>query len=203
MKGIVFTELIEMVEQQLGLETADHMICNASLKNEGAFTCVGTYDHDELIKMVVALSQETGVPASELVQTFGKYLFGRFAELYPQFFEGITGSIEFLRNVDRYIHVEVKKLYPDAQLPKFDIVEHENGTTEMIYSSQRPFADLAEGLIVACVSYFDDQVGVQRTNLGEQDGTHASFTLTPNTSVIKAPGVVGCPFGSVQQTTEQ
>lgn len=178
MKGIVFTELIEMVEADLGIEIADKMIRGAETSNEGAYTAVGTYDHAELIRLVISLSEETGVPVSELVRSFGRYLFTRFHVLYPQFFTGSDSAIDFLPMVETYIHVEVRKLYPDAELPSFDC-QSNDGVMRMTYSSKRPFADLAEGLILACVDHFKDNIEVSRVDLGEQDGTNACFVLTP------------------------
>ncbi|MGB7342579.1 MAG: heme NO-binding domain-containing protein [Pirellulaceae bacterium] len=178
MKGIVFTELIEMVEADLGIEIADRMISGADTKNKGAYTSVGTYDHGELIQLVIALSEETKIPVPDLVRTFGKYLFVRFHELYPQFFDGINSAINFLPMVETYIHVEVRKLYPDAELPSFEC-EKKDGVLDMTYRSKRPFADLAEGLILACVDHYKDPIDVTRADLGEQNGTEACFTLTP------------------------
>lgn len=178
MKGIVFTELIEMVEADLGIEIADKMIGGANTSHAGAYTAVGTYDHAELIQLVISLSEETGVPVTELVRSFGKYLFGRFHVLYPQFFSGSDSAIDFLPLVESYIHVEVRKLYPDAELPAFDC-ECSDGVMRMTYRSKRPFADLAEGLILACVEHFNDEIKVRRIDLGERDGTNACFVLTP------------------------
>ena len=179
MKGIVFTELIEMVEADLGIEIADRMISGSETPTDGAYTAVGTYDHMELVHLVVSLSQETGISVSELVQAFGKHLFNRFSELYPVFFEGVKSATEFLPLVETYIHVEVRKLYPDAELPSFDCESRADGL-EMTYRSKRPFADLAEGLIRACIDHFEDDLRVIRTDLGEKNGTEATFSLLPS-----------------------
>jgi hypothetical protein len=50
-----------------------------------------------------------------LVHTF----FGLFAERYPALFENVSEPFAFLKNIDNYIHVEVRELYPDAELPRF------------------------------------------------------------------------------------
>ena len=184
MKGIVFTELIEMVESDLGIEIADRMIRDADTTNDGAYTAVGTYDHAELIRLVISLSHETEIPVPDLVRAFGKHLFRRFSELYPQFFAGCESSMDFLPMVESYIHVEVRKLYPDAELPTFES-EYQDDVLRMTYRSKRPFADLAEGLIQACVDHFHDEIVVRRDDLGEKDGTNACFILTP-TSVSEA-----------------
>ena len=46
----------------------------------------------------------------------------------------------------------------------------------MIYISTRPFADLAEGLIIGCIEHFGEKIDIQRENLSE-DGTSARFTV--------------------------
>ena len=52
MKGIVFTEFLEMVETKFGLETVDNIIENSDLKSEGIYTSVGTYDFNEMVTPV-------------------------------------------------------------------------------------------------------------------------------------------------------
>ncbi len=68
--------------------------------------------------MVVALSAHTGVPLPDLTRAFGRYLFGRFSTLYPAFFEGVGNAFDMLKRIDDHIHVEVRKLYPDPELPR-------------------------------------------------------------------------------------
>jgi hypothetical protein len=168
MKGIVFTEFLEMVSDKFSSNMADDIIDDSALASGGAYTAVGTYDHGELVQMVGALSTRTGVPVPALVQTFGVHLFGRFHALYPSFFQGITTALDFLEGIESVIHTEVRKLYPDAQLPQFDCERSADGLT-MVYSSPRHFGDLAEGLIKGSVTYFGDPVRVDRHN--QPDGS--------------------------------
>ena len=177
MKGIVFTQLIEMVEKDLGLDIADRMITQAHTANNGAYTSVGTYDHRELIQLVISLAQETGIPVPELVRVFGKHLFKSFVRLYPQFFLRVNSAVDFLPSIETYIHVEVRKLYPDAELPSFHSERRPEGLM-LTYQSKRPFADLAEGLILAAIDHFGDKISLQRIDLGTCDGTAARFELT-------------------------
>lgn len=177
MKGMVFTEFIEMVEDVFSPEMADDIIEAADLPSGGAYTAIGTYDHEEMLALVHQLSERTGMSVSALVQAFGRYLFGRFYILYPEMFAEITSVFDFLKNIEEYIHVEVRKLYPDAQLPTFDHAE-QTGRFELHYRSQRPFADLAEGLIYGCIGHFGSQVTVERQDLSTPPGTEALFIVT-------------------------
>lgn len=176
MKGVVFTEFLQLVEEKFGYEVVDQILQAASPENDGAYTSVGTYDYQELIGMVVALSQQTGVEVSDLVKTFGRFLFGRFVDGYSEQVCGYTNTFELLAHVEDYIHVEVRKLYPSAELPKFEYCRPDDETLEMTYRSSRPFADLCEGLIEECVSHFGENICVRRDNLSD-DGTAARFTL--------------------------
>jgi hypothetical protein len=176
MKGIVFTEFIEMVENSFSAEIADRIIDESDLPSGGVYTAVGTYSHHEMVSMVVKLSEITEMPIPALIKAFGQYLFGRFHTFYPVFFEGINSSLDFLSRIEDVIHVEVKKLYPDAQLPKFDIERPEPNKLLMTYRSDRHFGDLAEGLIDSCVKHFGDTVTIQRENL-DATGATVRFTL--------------------------
>ena len=116
MKGVVFTEFLEMVEERFSPETADRIIEASNLSTDGAYTAVGTYDYEELAQLVNHLSAETGIAAAELLRSFGHRLFQHFHRGYNTFFDGIDSSFDFLKKVESYIHVEVRKLYHDAEI---------------------------------------------------------------------------------------
>ena len=176
MKGIVFTEFIEMVEQKFSTSVANRLLDESDLPSGGAYTAVGTYDHQELVSMVVKLSEISGLPIPVLIKAFGIYLFGRFYALYPAFFEGVTSAPDFLTRVEDIIHVEVLKLYPDAELPHFEIACPDSNTVIMTYRSERHFGDLAEGLIEACIEHFGNPLSLARENLTEP-GQPVRFTI--------------------------
>ena len=177
MKGIVFCEFVEMMEQEFSPDMADEIIAGAELESGGAYTAVGTYDHHEMLTLVTRLSEKTGVPVPELVKAFGRYLFGRFVELYPAFFEGVDGAFSFLDRIEEHVHVEVKKLYPDAELPTFETSHPDGDTMIMDYRSRRPFADLALGLIEGCIKHYGESVDVGVQDLSDEGNIHARFTL--------------------------
>jgi len=170
MKGIVFTELIDMIETNFGSEMVDDVFDDCDLKSGGAYTTVGTYDHTELLQIVGALGKRADIPVRDLVHQYGHYLFSRFHALMPMFFEKPSGAFEFLESVHDYIHVEVKKLYPDASLPEFETERIGERTLIMTYRSQCPFADFAHGLMQGCVDFYKENIlidGVDQNSDGE------------------------------------
>jgi hypothetical protein len=177
MKGVVFTEFLDMVEQAHGMEMVDAIIDDARPASGGAYTAVGTYDHHELIAMVHALSARTGAPTPVLIRQYGRHLFARFVKSFPQFFRNVHDAFDFLSRVDDHIHVEVRKLHPDAELPRFTVAGRSDEEMELLYRSSRPFADLAHGLIDGCLEHFRTRAEVRREDrvAGAEGGVRFSI----------------------------
>jgi hypothetical protein len=177
MKGIVFTEFVEMVESRFDPQTADRIIQAAHVPSGGAYTAVGSYDHGEIWSLVAELSKATQTPAPDLLREFGQYLFGRFALSHPRLFRGVRSCFDFLDSLDRIIHVEVRKLYPDAEVPHFEVLERTATRMVLLYESARHFADLAEGLMHGCGAHFGERLAIARESLPAEAGSRVRFTL--------------------------
>lgn len=177
MKGIVFTEFIEFVENNINEDIADEIIEDSDLKSNGVYTSVGTYDYEELVQLVTKLSEKTEKPIPELLKVFGKHLFHRFLASFPQFFNENTTVTDFLESVEKYIHVEVRKLYPDAELPTFEC-EFENEKFLMTYHSKRALADFAEGLIESTIEHYGENYKISREEIKMSDENCVRFILT-------------------------
>jgi hypothetical protein len=162
MKGVVFTEFFEFVEGRFSPEIAEQLIDGSNLPSKGIYTSVGTYDHGEMVTLVSTLAAivKIGVPA--LLKEFGRHLLKQFVIKFPPFFDGITSTFEFLPKVDSFVHVEVKKLYPDAELPTFSCLFPTSDQLQMTYESDRNLPDLAEGLILGCLEHFGERMEVVR-----------------------------------------
>jgi len=178
MKGIVFTEFLEMVEEKFSPELVDRIMDSADLPSGCVYTTVGTYNHREMIELVTSLSKETGIGASDLMRVFGAHLFSRFSVLYPKYFDGVDSAFDFITRIEDYIHVEVRKLYPEAELPSFQCDMSQPGSLSLTYRSTRPFAPLAEGLLRGCLSHFGEVADIEIDDLSAGAGTAARFLIT-------------------------
>ena len=161
MKGVVFTEFLEYAESAFGADLIDDVIDAADLASGGAYTSVGTYPHQELIAVLVGLHEATGREIPTMVRSFGEHLFGRLGAAHGDLLEGLEDPVTFLENVDGVIHVTVRKLYPDAELPEVRAERTADGAL-VRYRSPRPFADLAEGLIQGCLNHFEAEAEIER-----------------------------------------
>lgn len=176
MKGMVFTEFLSMVETRFGLEVVDRMIETAGVPRSGAYAATGTYPHEELIHMVSALSRITGLAVPDLVQSYGRQLFEKLAGTFPQYVRHASSAFEFIASVDEYIHVEVRRLYPDAELPRFGHTVSEDGRTMMLeYRSPRRLDALAHGLLEGALAHFNEPASITREDL--PDGRGSLFVI--------------------------
>lgn len=175
MKGVVFTEFMDMVEARWGYDLLDDVIEGADLPHGGAYTAVGTYPFAEMGRLVAQLSARTEVPAPVLLEAFGRYLLGRFAVLYPVFFQD-TDLHEFLASVDQTIHTEVRALYPDAELPRFAVTHRSSDRMTMHYRSRRCLSPLGKGLIEGAIDHFGQPCTV-RVEADSADGSAMYFHI--------------------------
>ena len=178
MKGIVFTEFLELLEEQHSLDFVDELIDAAQLPGDGAYTSVGTYPCSELVALLQQYSVRCGQSVPELLRGFGRYLFSRFGDLYPEFFHPGADGLGFLQGIDAYIHMEVRKLYPDAELPSFRHQRLGPDELRLEYESTRPLAPLAEGLIQGCLEHFGETATIDVDDRSGGQGTHAVFRIS-------------------------
>jgi len=175
MKGIVFSEFTEMVEEKFSVEMLDEIIMESDLPSGGAYTTVGTYDHNEIIQLVSKLSEKTDIEVDELVFTFGLHLARRFSIKFTDFFNEASHLFDFMKSLDNHIHVEVLKLYPDAELPKFTFDDSDPECLIMEYTSERGFSTLAHGLIIGVAQYYNESIDIEVEHI--EQNKHVLFKL--------------------------
>lgn len=175
MRGIVFTEFMEMVESQYGYTVVNKILESSLLKSGGVYTAIGTYDHQEIFVLAERLSLESGLPTHQLFRHFGEYFFKRITEYYPHFMRKEYDLFTFLESMHNYIHREVKKIHPDSELPYFETKRINERTLELLYQSKRDMGDLAYGLLRGAAQYYNSPVEIAVAEKGRGD---ILFTIT-------------------------
>lgn len=156
MRGVILTNLCDMIEERYGLKFLNDVIENAGLPSGGIYTSGGNYDGAEIVSIVKTLEKLLGIPQEFIVRSYGEYLAIKLSEAFPAFFK-VEGLKAFLKTVDHHIHVEVEKLYPNSELPKFTFEDQGGNTLIMRYYSSRKMCHLAEGLIEGSARFFNEE----------------------------------------------
>jgi hypothetical protein len=176
MKGIVFTEFLDLVEEKFGLEMVDNIIEKANLESEGVYTSVGTYKFSEMLQLLQNLRANTNISIDNLLLTYGEHFFGVLKETYPGLLATYKDPIEMLSSIENHIHVEVRKIYPDAELPKFEVVEKTSNSLVMIYKSSRAMHHFGLGLMNKTFEHFNATATIQLEKI-KDDGTEVRFII--------------------------
>jgi len=177
MKGIVFTEFLDLVESKFGLEVVDTILNNSDLPSNGVYTAVGTYSFSEMLSLLTNLNVETGIPIDDLLFVYGQHFFGAVQQSYPTFLEQYKDPIEMLSSIENHIHVEVRKIYPDAELPTFTVVEKTDHTLIMIYKSSRAMSSFGKGLMNKTFEHFNTKATILVEKI-KDDGTEVKFSIS-------------------------
>jgi hypothetical protein len=145
-KGLVFTTFFDFCEERFGLDLLDDAIDDAQLPHEGAYTSVGTYPFEEMVALITAVVKRTGTGMPALLETFGGFCFQSWVKKFPSLFAD-RDLFDVIADIDRFHECEVRKLYPDAELPSFRVCERSAHHLSLDYISCKPLADLAVGVI--------------------------------------------------------
>ena len=177
MKGIIFTEFLDLVEHKFGLATVDEIIEQTQLSTNGSYTAVGTYPFSEMLGLLKALSSKTSLSIDDLLYTYAEHFFSVLIESYPQLIESYRDPIEMLSSIENHIHIEVRKIYPDAELPSFETIKKTDHTLIMMYHSSRAMYSFGLGLMHQTFAHFNSKAEILIEKI-KNDGTQVKFSIT-------------------------
>ncbi len=176
MKGIVFTEFLDLVEDKFGLETVDEIIEKSDLKTDGVYTSIGTYAFSDMLQLLQNLSKKTKITIDELLLIYGEHFFSVLEKSYPELLATYKDPIEMISSIENHIHVEVRKIYPDAELPTFEVIEKKENSLVMIYRSSRAMHHFGLGLMNKTFEHFNSTASIQLEKVKE-NGTEVKFII--------------------------
>ena len=176
MKGIIFTEFLELVEEKFGLAMVDKIINQSQLESNGIYTAVGTYEFSEMLQLISHLSQNTDIGVDDLLMVYAEHLFKALIKAHPSLVEHYKDPMNLLASIENHIHVEVQKIYPDAQLPTFNLEERTDDKMVMVYKSDKALYMLGKGLMLETFKLFKVPVAIEFEKLNKE-GTEVRFFI--------------------------
>ena len=190
MKGIVFNLLEELVRRDFGDDAWDDLLDAAQAS--GAYTSLGSYEDEELHRLVDAASAALGRSPADVLRWYGRGSMPMLAAKYPHFFAAPESTRPFLLTLNHIIHPEVRKLYPGADVPDFAYPAAPAGTLRMAYWSTRRLCALAEGSILGAADYFGEEVTIAQAECMHRGDSRCLFDLTfaPRAAPAAGPGAL-------------
>lgn len=160
MKGVVYNLLERVVCRDHGEDLWDDVLEAAGL--EGAYTSLGSYEDEQLARLLTALAERIGGTAGQLQRWLGEQALPLLLVRYPALGAAHPNTRAFLLALNDIIHPEVLKLYPGASVPEFGY--EERGPQELIlrYFSARRMCLFAEGLIAGTATHYAEAVVIDQ-----------------------------------------
>ncbi len=187
MKGIIFVLLEDFLVERLGAKDYEAMIAACGLKTRDPFQVHQTYPDDDLFKILLNAADRLSLGLSDVLRHFGEFCFPCLVRRYPVFVQPYDHPKPFIQSVQRIIHVEVRKLYPDAETPIFRYQDPAPDRLIIEYESKRRLCHFMEGIIKGVETHFRCPIRVRQSRCVHTGHPVCEFELifaspTPPTS---------------------
>ena len=173
MKGILFNVVEDVVTEALSADSWDDILDAAGVS--GSYTSLGSYPDSDLVAIVRATADLADLSVDDTLRLAGRLGFKHLAGRNPELIEGIGGWRELISSLDDIIHPEVRKIYPDAEVPGFATTDM-GDVLRVTYTSRRKMSALAEGLIEGAGAWYGRTLSVEQQS-DAADGSEACVLL--------------------------
>lgn len=180
MKGMVFNLLEDFIVDNFSQDKFEDIYASTTLKTKDPFVGPGTYPDEDFLALVGVACSKLNIPVADAVRGFGKYCFPKLVEIEPSFVNKPINAKEFLKTIHNIIHVEVKKLHPDAELPVIEYKDIEKNKLQMIYKSSKKLCLFAEGLIEGCGEHYKEKIDFKQSKCCNRGDEHCVFDIEFN-----------------------
>jgi len=158
MKGVLFNVVEDVVTEAFSADVWDEVVEQAGVA--GAYTSLGSYPDAELGSVVEATASAAGESVPDTLRLAGHLGFAHLVRRAPHLLDGLDDWRAVLSSLDDIIHPEVRKIYPDADVPGFEATA-DGDALLVTYTSKRGLCALADGLVLGCGEWFGTPLAVE------------------------------------------
>ena len=175
MEGIVFTELLEMIEEMWGIAFLDRIV-DRDLPSGGIYTVGGNYQNSELNQLVQRTHVVTGTPVRQIYLMLGRRMSNVFTRLDREVFDECDSAFDFMEGLQNYVSDFVHRIHPDAVAPQFIAQRLDASRMTVTYRSERKLGDYTEGILQGLLDHYAEKAQIRGENISET-GEEVLFTI--------------------------
>ncbi|MEO1996931.1 MAG: heme NO-binding domain-containing protein, partial [Planctomycetaceae bacterium] len=116
MHGTVFFHLHRYAEQTWGQNIWSQLFVKAGL-TETSYSPAGVHPDEDIVALVNAAAELTGLASAEILARFGEYLAPELVALFPSLVDANWQTLDLIANAEHVIHEAVRAQNPDASPP--------------------------------------------------------------------------------------
>lgn len=156
MKGVIFSCLREMVENEFGADKWVDALERAGLHRTTTYMPIADVDDETIIRVVDALCEVLGVTQQRAADEFGRYWVCNYAsKLYSAYFTDVNSAKELLLKMDD-VHIATTRAIVNAHPPRFMYEDVGENTLIMEYNSARGLMSFFTGLVRGAAEHYGE-----------------------------------------------
>ena len=160
MKGVIFTCLKELVENEFGEDKWARALERAGLPRDARYLPIADVDDAVVLQVVGETCTVLGITQQQAADAFGRYWACVYApKMYGAYYDGIKSAKEFLLKLDD-IHVATTRAILNAHPPRFVYEDIDENTLIMEYHSNRGLMPFFTGLVRGIAEHFGEKAEI-------------------------------------------
>ncbi len=173
MKGVIYNAVEDAAGRAFRDDGWDDTIGRAEV--DGSYTSLGNFDDEELAAIVGALPDGPAVRSLNVCGGWGSTVSRSSWRPFPT---SSTRSLkDFLPALNHMIHPEVRKLYPGATPPDFDISPIGDQIISMQYDPDHELCFLAEGLKIGVTPHLGRTLHIDQLSCTHDGDPHCELRI--------------------------
>ncbi|WP_254763341.1 heme NO-binding domain-containing protein [Natrinema marinum] len=160
MHGIIFTGLKHFVVETYDKTTWNQIREEADVGSVH-YTPVSAYPDEDLVALVEAAVELSGIEQSELLRTFGRYVVPTLVDMYGVYIDDDWDALELIENVEGTIHRALRNGETlEYEPPAIAATRLDDDVIVITYGSERGFCRVAMGLLEGIADHYDQRLEV-------------------------------------------
>ncbi|GEK09610.1 heme NO-binding domain-containing protein [Pseudoalteromonas sp. McH1-7] len=176
MRGVVFRGLEELAIETIGMQEWDELLETYAPQGR-VYVSPTAYPDEELFALAQGVASKLDKPLTEVLAIFGQSLFGFLAKKHVGISSKFSSFEELVVSIDSVIHMEVKKLYDEPNLPSITTTIENDKTIILKYKSNRKLCFCAEGLLHGAAQHYNRVLRIEHPQCMHEGADHCVLIL--------------------------
>jgi len=176
MHGSIFVLLKRFVEHRYNYSAWVKLLEDTGVEHP-PYQMHGMYPTGELFAIVQRASEQSGVPAYELMEEFGHFIVPDLMLIYSKYIGSGWRTYQMLLNTEEAMHGAVRKEDDRTSPPRLLVTKRGEKQLIVDYHSKRRMAGVAVGIIKGIAGYFHESDIVEVTRVTPADAERVQIRV--------------------------
>jgi predicted hydrocarbon binding protein len=159
MHGTVLFHLHRYAERTWGQDAWSQLFAKAGLA-EKSYSPVGVHPDEDMVALVNAAAELTGLAAIEILTRFGEYLAPELVAIYPSLIDSDWRTLDLIANAEQVIHEAVRAQKPESSPPILRAQMVNPHEVHLVYASPRMMCSLLKGIVKGVSNHYGENIRV-------------------------------------------